>query len=61
MLTGCLHPQLHHLAFDALTHATTFVVNSNPRLPTCEVLALFARVQGEHGQSGNDDDATCVQ
>jgi hypothetical protein len=47
-------------SFDALAHATTFVVNDNRRLPTCEVLALFARVQGEHGQSGNDDDTTWV-
>jgi hypothetical protein len=52
--------QLRHIAFDALTHAALFIVNDNPRLPTCEVLALFERVEGEHGQSGNDDDAPCV-
>lgn len=31
------NPQLHHIAFDALSHADVFFVRDNPRLPACEV------------------------
>jgi len=56
------NPQLHHIALDALTHADVFFVNDNPRLPACEVLAVFAHVTGfAHGQSGNDDHASCLR
>lgn len=54
------NPQLRHIAFDALTHTNGFLVSSNPRLPACEVLAIFAHVTGlSKGQSGNDNTATC--
>lgn len=55
------NPQLHHIAFDALTHADAFSVADNPRLPACEVLAVFAHVTSGfgQGQSGNDDAAIC--
>ncbi|HZJ67445.1 MAG TPA: hypothetical protein VFD36_28250 [Kofleriaceae bacterium] len=56
------NPRLHHIALDALTHADVFLVNDNPRLPACEVLAVFAHVTGfAHGQSGNDDHASCLR
>jgi hypothetical protein len=55
------NPQLRTLAFDALEHADMFFVGANPRLPACQVLALFARVRGRfHSQSGNDDTAPCT-
>jgi hypothetical protein len=60
-LTIAGNSKLVSLAFDALTHAGTFTVRDNPHLPTCAVLALFARVDGEHNQTGNDDDATCAR
>ncbi|HEX3763167.1 MAG TPA: hypothetical protein VHW23_30950 [Kofleriaceae bacterium] len=55
------NPQLHHIALDALTHADAFGVFDNPRLPACEVLAVFAHVTSGfgQGQSGNDDAASC--
>jgi hypothetical protein len=54
------NPQLRHIAFDALTRANSFGVGDNPRLPACEVLAIFAHVTGfGKGQSGNDNTATC--
>jgi hypothetical protein len=34
-------------------------VFDNPRLPACAVEALFARVPGDHHQSGNDDVSEC--
>jgi hypothetical protein len=55
------HDQLRSLAFGALTHAGTFTVRDNPHLPACAVLALFAHVDGEHNQTGNDNDATCAR
>jgi hypothetical protein len=50
------------VGFDALEQAGLFFVVSNPRLPACEVLSLFARVLSfvEH-QTGNDDVATCLR
>ena len=60
-LTISSHDQLRSIAFGALTHAGTFTVRDNPHLPACQVLALFARVDGEHNQSGNDNDATCAR
>jgi hypothetical protein len=55
------NPQLRTIAFDALEHADVFVVNGNPRLPACQVLALFERVRGfAHSQSGNDNTAPCM-
>jgi hypothetical protein len=60
-LTISSNAQLAGLALGALTHAGTFSVTDNPHLPTCAVLALFARVDGEHSQSGNDDAATCAR
>jgi hypothetical protein len=54
------NPQLHHIAFDALGRSDFFLVEGNPRLPTCEVLAVFAHVPGPgKSQSGNDDVASC--
>jgi hypothetical protein len=53
--------QLRSLAFGALTHAGTFTVRDNPHLPACQVVALFAHVDGEHNQTGNDDAATCAR
>jgi len=38
-----------------------FTVRDNPHLPACAVLALFAHVDGEHNQTGNDNDATCAR
>lgn len=59
-LTVVRNPQLRHIAFDALTHANSFGVSDNPRLPACEVVAIFAHVTGfGKGQSGNDNTATC--
>ena len=60
-LTISSNPKLASLAFDALTHASIFTVRDNPKLPTCAVLALFAHVDGEQFQSGNDDAATCAR
>jgi hypothetical protein len=55
------HPQLRSIAFDALTHTGGFSVARNPHLPTCLILALFARVDGGGVQFGNDDAATCAR
>jgi len=55
------NPQLRTVAFDSLEHAGVFLVDDNPRLPACQVVALFAQVRGfAHGQSGNDDTAPCA-
>jgi len=54
------NPQLHHIDLSSLTHSEDFQVVNNPQLPTCEVLAVFARVTGSHEQSGNDDTASCT-
>ena len=51
--------QLHHIDLTALTHSDDFHVDNNPRLPTCEVLAVFGHTSGAHEQSGNDDNASC--
>jgi hypothetical protein len=54
------NPQLRHIGFDALAHAEFFGVDDNPRLPACQVLAVFAHVTSRvASQSGNDDTATC--
>ncbi|HEX3760078.1 MAG TPA: hypothetical protein VHW23_15285 [Kofleriaceae bacterium] len=54
------NPQLLHIGFDALTHAALFEVDNNPRLPACQVTAVFVHVVSEGvTQSGNDDAATC--
>lgn len=53
--------KLTSLAFGALTHTGVFTVRDNPHLPACQVLALFAHVDGSHNQSGNDNDATCAR
>ena len=58
-LTIADNPLLHHVDFTALTHSDDFRVDDNPRLPTCEVLAVFGHTSGAHEQSGNDDDASC--
>lgn len=52
------NPELRHIRFPVLRQAKMNVVG-NPRLPTCEVLALFALVDGEHNQRSNDDSAEC--
>jgi hypothetical protein len=46
--------------FDALTRGGLFEVDDNPKLPSCEVLGIFAHVVGgiPH-QARNDDTATC--
>lgn len=51
---------LHVLAFDALSQISTIDVSRNPVLPACKVEALFARLPGDHHQSGNDDTAMCL-
>jgi hypothetical protein len=51
--------KLRHLVFDALTNSSLFEVSGNPKLPSCEVLGIFAHVSGFHHQAGNDDTATC--
>jgi hypothetical protein len=53
------NPRLRHIVFDSLSRAGLFLVNGNPRLPSCEVRAVFAHVTGVRSQSGNDDTATC--
>lgn len=53
------NPQLQHLDLRALAHAALLFFD-NRRLPTCELLALFARVTGPAEQAGNDDTATCT-
>lgn len=54
------NPQLQHIGFDALAHAEFFFVDDNPRLPACQVLAVFAHVTSRvAAQSGNDSTATC--
>jgi len=53
------NPQLRHVDLRSLIRAA-LVFFSNPRLPTCELLALFAHVEGPVQQGDNDDDATCV-
>jgi hypothetical protein len=54
------NPLLRHIALDALSHADVFLVDNNPKLPACEVLAIFTHVTGfGKGQSGNDNTATC--
>jgi len=54
------NPQLQHIAFDALVQAPAFGVTDNPRLPACQVAAVFAHVPGGNNhQSGNDDTAPC--
>lgn len=49
---------LQHLSLPLLTTAGMSVAD-NRELPSCEVLALFARIGGSHSQSGNDDQTTC--
>jgi hypothetical protein len=51
--------RLRHIVFDSLTHSNLFEVSGNPKLPSCEVLGIFAHVSGFHHQGGNDDTATC--
>jgi hypothetical protein len=54
------NPELQDIAFDALGHSDFFFVDNNPRLPACQVLAIFPHVTGfGKGQSGNDDTALC--
>jgi len=49
---------LGHLQLPRLRQADLGVFD-NPRLPACEVIAVFAGLLGEHHQSGNDDLAEC--
>lgn len=58
-LTIADNPQLRHIDLVSLGHAEDFRVDDNPRLPTCEVLAVFRHTSGAQEQSGNDDAATC--
>jgi hypothetical protein len=53
------NPVLRHIVLDSLTRADLFFVNGNPKLPSCEVLAVFAHVTGFRSQSGNNDTASC--
>jgi hypothetical protein len=53
------NPQLHHIDLGSLAHSERFRVDNNPRLPTCEVLAVFSHTTGSQEQSGNDDTASC--
>jgi hypothetical protein len=50
---------LGHLQLPVLRSADLGVFD-NPRLPACEVTALFAAVLGDHHQSGNDEVAVCT-
>lgn len=50
---------LNHVALDALDQNTSAAIDDNPRLPTCSVDALFARLPGTHEQHGNDDTTGC--
>lgn len=52
--------QLQHLRFPLLRSAD-FWIFSNPRLPACEVTAMFAVIGGlDHEQRFNDDTAVCT-
>jgi hypothetical protein len=49
---------LQHILLPVLRQADMGVFD-NPRLPACEVEALFAALLGHHEQSGNDNTPTC--
>jgi hypothetical protein len=49
---------LRHLSVPVIASANA-TVTDNHVLPTCEVTALFARINGMHEQSGNDDTGVC--
>jgi len=49
---------LGHLQLPRLREVDLGVFD-NPRLPACEVVALFAGLLGDHQQSGNDEIAEC--
>jgi len=49
---------LGHIRLPLLRRADLGVFD-NPRLPACEVEALFAGLLGDHHQSGNDETAVC--
>jgi hypothetical protein len=53
------NPALRHLELDALQHSDLFLVQNNPHLPACEVLAIFAHTSGGQIQTGNDTETSC--
>jgi hypothetical protein len=50
--------ELRHVRFPVLRVADFWVIN-NPRLPACEVMAMFALMGGEHEQRLNDETTVC--